>query len=161
MIAMRNLLPFLLLTVIAPVFGQAPTASPQTEIGKAEFLDPKFWSDLGKPTEGSRGFSLFTRDMQPKSDTRFELWVKVVPNNALAFNRRYGLPRDSAYVVQHATIDCSGRSVQLERTSAYSSSNGYVDARASDLVKNESRTRVRPGSVSDTIFQYICLKLPS
>ena len=161
MIAMRKLLPFFLLTAIAPIFGQAPAASPQVEIGKAEFLDQKFWSDLGKPTEGTRGFSLFTRDMQPKSDTRFELWVKIVPNNALAFNRRYGLPRESAYVVQYASIDCAGRSVQLERTSAYSSANGFVDARASDLVKNESRTRVKPGSVSDTIFQYICIKLPT
>ena len=78
------------------------------EIGKAEFLDQKFWSDLGKPTEGTRGFSLFTIDMQPKSDTRFELWVKIVPNNAIAFNRRFGLPRESAYIVQYASIDCAG-----------------------------------------------------
>ena len=161
MIAMRKLLPFLLLTAIVPVFGQAPTPPQLAETGKAEFLDQKFWSDLGRPTEGTRGFSLYTRNMQPKSDTRFELWVKIVPNNALAFNRRYSLPRESAYVVQYATIDCAGRSVQLEKTSAYSSSNGFVDARSSDLVKNESRTRVKPGSVSDTIFQYICLKLPS
>ena len=159
--AMRKLLPFLLLTAIAPVLGQAPTASPQAEVGKADFLDQKFWSDLGKPTEGTRGFSLLTRNMQGKSDTQFELWVKIVPNNAPAFNRRYGLPRESAFVVQYATIDCAGRSVQLEKTSAYSSTNAFVDPRASDLVKNESRTRVKPGSVSDTIFQYICLKLPS
>jgi len=49
----------------------------------------------------------------------------------------------------------------LEKTSAYSTSNSFVDAKASDLVKNESRTRVKPGSVSDTIYQYICLKLPT
>ena len=87
--AMRKLLPFLLLTAIAPIFGQAPAVPPQPEIGRAEFLDQKFWSDLGKPTEGTRGFSLYTRNMQGKSDTRFELWVKIVPNNALAFNKRY------------------------------------------------------------------------
>ena len=156
---MRKLLPFFFLTLCAPAFSQVPTAA--VEPGKPEFLDQKFWSALGRPTEGSRGFSLFTRNMQPKSDTMFEVWVKIVPNNASAFNRRFGLPRHSAYVIQYATVDCTGRSVQLERTAAYDTVNGSVDPRSSDLVKNESRTRVRPGSVSDTIFQYICLKLPN
>lgn len=156
---MRKLLPFILLTAIAPVFGQTAAAQPDT--GKKDFLDQKFWSNLGKPTEGSRGFSLFTRNMQPKSDSHFELWVKILPNNSVAFNKRYGLPRESAYVIQYATIDCSDRTVLLEKTAAFDSSHSPVDPRASDLVKNESRTRVRPGSVSDTIFQYICLKLPN
>lgn len=160
MIAMRKLLSFLLLAAAAPVLGQV-SAVAQTDVTRTEFLDQKYWSGLGKPTEGSRGFSLFTRNMQPKSDTRFEVWVKIVPNNREAFNKRFGLPRDSAYVVQFATVDCGGRSVQLEKTAAYSGTDGAVEARSSDLVKNESRTRVRPGSVSDTIFQYICLKLPN
>lgn len=158
MFDMRKLLPFILLTAVAPVFGQAQAA--QIVQTSAEFLDKRFWSELGRPSEGARGFALFTRNMQPKSDTRFELWVKIVPNNAIAFNKRYGLPRESSYVVQYATVDCAGRSVQLERTAAYDRANGTVDPRASDLVKNESRMRVRPGSVSDQIFQYICLKLP-
>ena len=156
---MRKFLPFFLLTLIAPAFAQAPAV--QAEPAKAEFLNQKFWSDLGKPTDGSRGFSLFTRNMQPKSDTRFEVWVKIVPNSALAFNRRYGLPRESAYVIQFATVDCRGRSVQLEKTAAYDSANGPIDARSSDLVKYESRTRVKSGSVSETVFEYICEKLPS
>ncbi len=104
---------------------------------------------------------MFTRNMQPKSDTLFEVWVKILPNNAVAFNRRYGLPSNSAFVIQHATVDCSGRSVRLERTAAYDTGNGTIEARSSDLVKNESRTRVKSGSVSDVIFQYICLKLPN
>ena len=155
---MRKLLPFVLLTAIAPVFAQAQPA--QVAPTSTEFLEKKFWSDLGKPSEGMRGFALFTRNMQPKSDSRFELWVKIVPNNALAFNKRYGLPRESAFVIQYATVDCTGRSVQLEKTAAYDNGYGSVDPRASDLVKNESRTRVRPGSVSDQIFEYLCLKLP-
>ena len=156
---MRKLLPFFLTALIAPVFGQTPAA--QVEPTRAEFLNQKYWSTLGKPTEGTRGFSLFTRNMQPKSDTIFEVWVKIVPNNAYAFNRRFGLPRHSAFVVQYATVDCAGRSVLLQKTVAYDGANGTVDPRSSDLVKNESRTRVKPGSVSDTIFQYICLKLPN
>ena len=157
--AMRKLLPFFLLASIAPVFGQDPTAQP--ELARAEFLEQKYWSTLGKPTDGSRGFSLFTRNMQPKSDTMFEVWVKILPNNASSFNRRFGLPSNSAFVVQHATVDCVGRSVRFERTAAYDMLNGAVDPRSSDLVKNESRSRVKSGSVSDTIFQYICLKLPN
>jgi len=156
---MRKLLPFLLLASIAPVFGQTPAA--QSDFARAEFLEQKYWSTLGKPTDGSRGFSLFTRNMQPKSDTMFEVWVKILPNNPSAFNRRFGLPSNSAFVVQHATVDCTGRNVRLEGTAAYDAANGAVDPRSSDLVKNESRTRVKSGSVSDTIFQYICLKLPN
>lgn len=159
MLAMRRLLPFFLLAVFAPVYGQ--TAPAQMEITRTEFLDQKFWSTLGRPTEGSRGFSLFTRNMQPISDTRFEVWVKIVPNNTPAFNRRYGLPSNSTFVIQYATVDCAGRTVRLERTAAYNTANGAVDPRYSDLVKNESRTRVKSGSVSDAIFQYICLKLPN
>lgn len=124
-----------------------------------EFLNEKLWSDLGKPTEGTRGFSLFTRNMQPKSDTLFEMWIKIVPVNAASFNKRFGLPRESAFVVQYATVDCGRRVVLLEKTTAFDASNGFVDARASDLVKNETRTRVKAGSVSETVFEYICLKL--
>ena len=159
MMAMRKLMPFILLAFIAPAFGQTPAV--QVEPTRGEFLDQKFWTTLGKPTEGARGFSLFTRNMQPKSDTAFEVWVKIVPNNAAAFNRRFGLPSNSAFVIQHATVDCTDRSVQLERTAAYDAANGTVEARSSDLVRNESRRRVRSGSVNDIIFQYICLKLPN
>lgn len=140
----------------APVFGQSAKVS---DTATAEFLDPKFWSSLGKPTEGSRGFSLFTRNMQPKSDSLFEVWIKIMPNNAAAFNRRYGLPRESAYVLQFATVDCERRTVMMEKTAAFDGMNGSVDARASDLVKGESRSRVRSGSVSESVFEYLCLKL--
>jgi len=145
-----------LIVFAAPLFAQNKVT---TAPASPEFLDTKLWSDLGKPTEGSRGFSLFTRNMQPKTDSLFELWVKIVPTNTTAFNKRYGLPRESSYVVQFATVDCEKRLVMMEKTTAFDSSNGYVDARASDLVKNETKTRVKAGSVSETVFQYICLKL--
>jgi hypothetical protein len=154
---MRKLLPLFLLLAAAPYFGQASKSS---EPAKAEFLDQKFWSDLGKPTEGPRGFALFTRNMQPKSDSLFELWVKIVPVNASAFNKRYGLPKESAYVIQYATVDCGKKQVMMEKTAAYDAANGVVDSRSSDLVRNEAKTRVKSGSISENVFEYLCLKLP-
>ncbi|MEQ1765204.1 MAG: hypothetical protein ABL984_18900 [Pyrinomonadaceae bacterium] len=154
---MRKLLPLLLLVISASVVGQDKNTEPAAMNG--EFLADKFWSSLGKPTEGTRGYSLFTRNMQPKSDTNFEFWVKIVPTNAIAFNKRYSLPRESAFVVQRAVVDCSKRTVHVDRTSSYDISNNSLDPRGSDLIKGETRSRVRSGSVNETLFDYICLKL--
>jgi len=158
---MRKLMVLIVLSFLGlSASAQNKAAVPMaTAPATPEFLDVKLWSDLGKPTEGTRGFSLFTRNMQPKSDTLFEMWIRIVPVNAASFNKRFGLPRESAFVVQYATVDCQRRVVLLEKTTAFDASNGFVDARASDLVKNETRTRVKAGSVSETVFEYICLKL--
>ncbi len=154
---MRYLLPILLILIGAPTYAQ--DKSPDPAPVSAEFLDQKLWTALGKPTEGSRGFALYTRNMQPKSDTNFEFWVKIQPTNAVAFNRRYSLPRDAAFVVQRATVDCSKRTVYLDRTAAYDVSYNSLDPRGSDLIKGDVKSRVRAGSVSERLFEYICLKL--
>ena len=154
---MRKLLPLFLLVLAAPVLAQDKGSEP-TPIN-SEFLEQKLWSSLGETTEGSRGFSLFTRNMQPKSDSNFEFWVKIVPTNATAFNRRYSLPRESSFVIQRATVDCSRRTVYLDRTAAFDASFNSLDPRGSDLIKGELRSRVRSGSISETLFDYICLKL--
>ena len=155
---MRKLLPLFLLVITASVSGQDNKSNEPAPMS-GEFLAEKYWSGLGKPTEGTRGYSLYTRDMQPKTDTNFEFWVKIVPTNAPAFNRRYSLPRESAFVIQRANIDCSKRTVFLDRTASYDLSNNSLDPRGSDLIKGESRSRVRSGSVSETLFEFICLKL--
>jgi len=155
---MRKLLPILLLALSASVFGQE-IKSNEPAPTSGEFLAEKFWTGLGKPTEGTRGYALFTRNMQPKSDTNFEFWVKIVPTNATAFNKRYSLPRESAFVIQRAVVDCSKRTVHLDRTGAYDGSNNSLDPRGSDLIKGEIRSRVRSGSISETLFDYICIKL--
>lgn len=155
---MRKLLPLIILVIGASVFGQDNKSNEPAPMS-GEFLAEKFWTSLGKPTEGIRGYSLLTRSMQPKSDTNFEFWVKIVPANAIAFNRRYSLPRESAFVIQRATVDCSKRTVFLDRTASYDASNNSLDPRGSDLIKGETRSRVRSGSVSETLFDYICLKL--
>lgn len=154
---MRKLLPLLFLIIVAPTFAQDKTAA--APVINSEFLAQKYWSDLGKPTEGTRGYSLFTRNMQPKTDSLFEFWVKIVPTNAIAFNRRYSLPRESAIVIQKALVDCSKRTVFFEDTKAYDIANNSVDPRGSDLVKTGAKTRVKSGSVGATVFDYICLKL--
>lgn len=155
---MRKLLPLFLLLIVAPAFAQNKPAPAHVSLS-SEFLEQKYWSDLGKPTEGPRGYALFTRNMQPKTDTLFEFWVKIVPTNVTAFNRRYSLPRESAFVIQRAIVDCSKRTVFFEDTKAYDVSNNLLDPRGSDLVKSEMKTRVRSGSVGATVFDYICLKL--
>jgi hypothetical protein len=155
---MRKFLPLLLLLIAAPAFAQNQTAPAHTPLS-TEFLEQKYWSDLGKPTEGPRGFSLFTRNMQPKSDTLFEFWVKIVPANSTAFNRRYSLPRESVFVVQKAIVDCSKRTIFFEDTKAYDVGNKLLDPRGSDLVKSEAKTRAKAGSVGSTVFDYICVKL--
>ena len=155
---MRKLLPLFLLVLSATALGQDTKSNDPTPMS-GEFLAEKFWTSLGKPTEGTRGYALLTRSMQPKSDTNFEFWVKIVPTNATAFNRRYSLPRESAFVVQRAVVDCSKRTVYLDRTGSYDASNNSLDPKGSDLIKGEMRSRVRSGSVSETLFEYICLKL--
>lgn len=155
---MRKLLPLLLLLLAAPAFAQNRPAPAPVSIN-GEFLEQKYWSDLGKPTEGPRGYSLFTRNMQPKTDSLFEFWVKIVPANSIAFNRRYSLPRESVVVIQKAIVDCTKRTVFFEDTRAFDSERNSVDPRGSDLVKGEAKTRAKAGSVGATIFDYICLKL--
>ena len=155
---MRKLLPILLLVISASVLGQDSKSNEPAPMN-GEFLADKFWTSLGKPTEGIRGYSVLTRNMQPKSDNNFEFWIKIVPTNATASNRRYSLPRESAFVIQRANIDCSKRTVFLDRTASYDSANNSLDPRGSDLIKSETRSRVRSGTVSETLFDYICLKL--
>ncbi|MDI1243387.1 MAG: hypothetical protein PSX80_15855 [bacterium] len=155
---MRKLLPLFLLVISASVFGQDNKSNEPAPMN-GEFLAEKFWTSLGKPTEGTRGYSLLTRNMQPKSDTNFEFWLKIVPTNSSAFNRRYSLPRESAFVIQRATVDCARKTVFLDRTAAYDFSNNSLDPKGSDLIKGDTRSRVRAGSVSETLFDYICLKL--
>jgi hypothetical protein len=155
---MRKLLPLFLMVIGASAFGQDNKSNEPAPMS-GEFLAERFWTGLGKATEGARGFSLYTRNMQPKSDTNFEFWVRIVPTNATAFNRRYSLPRESAFVIQRATVDCSKRTVYLDRTAAYDAGNNSLDPRGSDLIKGDIRSRVRAGSVSETLFEYICLKL--
>jgi hypothetical protein len=134
-------------------------AASQPTPGTPEFLDHKMWSDLGKPTEKDRGFSLFSRNIQPKTDSLFELWVKIVPSNQSEFNRKHKLPSNTAYAIQYATVDCGRRQIVMEKTAAYNSANTKVDAAGSELVRNQTRARVRSGSINEVVFDYICLKL--
>lgn len=151
---MRKLLPFILtMLLVGPVLGQQDARSAEN---KAEFLSEKNWAALGRPTEGSRGFSLFSRNMKPTTDTLFEMWVKIVPANAAAFNRRFGLPANAAYAVQYATVDCTRKQITFEKSTVYNQSNAELSAPSSELVQKAGR---KSGPIGETVFDYICRKL--
>lgn len=157
---MRNiLLTLFTLLFCASASNAQGIATSQALPGTPEFLDHKMWSDLGKPTEKDRGFSLFSRNIQPKTDTLFELWVKIVPKDTYEFNRKHKLPSNTAYAIQYATVDCGRRQIVMERTAAYNSANMKLDATKSELVRNQTRSRVRSGSINEVVFDFICLKL--
>lgn len=137
------------------VFGQEEKS---TE-ARAEFLNEKNWSVLGKPVEGSNGFTLFSRNIQPKTEGLYQLWVKIVPSNKAAFNKRYNLPKASAFSIQQATVDCGRKQVLTEKTSIFDVDNNELNVGSSDLIQKSSRNRVKPGSISEAIFDYICVKL--
>lgn len=159
---MRNVL-FLSLALamcVSSLAAQGKTATPTLAApGTPEFLDHSMWSDLGKPSEKEREFSLFSRNIQPKTDTLYEFWVKIVPKNTSDFNKKYKLPSNAAYAIQYATVDCGRRTIVMERTAAYDSANTKLNATGSELIRNQSRGRVRSGSVNETVFEFICLKL--
>lgn len=157
---MRNiLLTSLALLICVSASNAQSVATSQPLPGTPEFLDHKMWSDLGKSSEKDRGFSLFSRNILPKTDSLFELWVKIVPTDAAEFNRKHKLPSNTAYAIQYATVDCGRRQIFMEKTAAYNSGNVKVDAAGSDLVRNQTKARVRSGSINAVVFDYICLKL--
>ncbi len=150
-----KLIPFLIILYTTRLFGQ--DASPAE--ARAEFLNQKYWSNLGKATEGTRGFALFSRNIAPNAEGLYELWVKIIPANAPAFNRKYDLPKNAAFAVQYATVNCGKRQLLMEKTAVYDSANNALDAKSSELVQKATRSRVKPGSIGETVFDYICLKL--
>ncbi|MGQ0542439.1 MAG: hypothetical protein ACT4O9_11410 [Blastocatellia bacterium] len=152
---MRKLFLILIVLSAGSVFGQEEKS---TE-ARTEFLNEKNWSVLGKPVEGTNGFTHFSRNIQPKTEGIYQLWVKIVPSNQAAFNRRYNLPKTSAFSIQQATVDCGRKQVLTEKTSVFDAGNNSLNAGSSDLIQKSSRNRVKPGSINDTIFAYICVKL--
>lgn len=141
-------------------FGQAAnTEAPKSEEAKAEFINPKYWSKLGPPTDGPRGFTLFSRNILPNPEGQFELWVKIVPVTAEAFRKHYGMPQDAIYVLQYATVDCDKRALLLEKTGVYDLSDNRLNTGSSALTPKSAKDRVKPGSIGATVFEYVCVRL--
>jgi hypothetical protein len=145
------------------MYGQTiqavPSIATSSSLARAEFMNGKYWSKIGVLDDKDHGFTLFSRNLLPNPEGQIELWVKVVPNNAVPFNRHFDLPSDSAFVVQYATVDCSKNFVLLQRTSVYDASNNRLAGDTSSLTPKSARDRVKPGSIGGEIFQSVCVRL--
>ncbi len=150
---MRNLLPLLIVLFAAPVFGQEIKPSD----GRAANFTTENWSKLGPATEGPRGFTLHGRDIRMNSMGQYELWVKVIPANTAAFNRRYDLPKTTAFVLQYTTVDCTKKLLSFEKTSLYNASNAVVEGRATGLVSISQKNSVKPGSIGESVYKNVCV----
>mgnify|MGYP001403122756 CR=1 FL=1 len=151
--AMRHLLPLLIVLFAAPVFGQGVKPAD----GKAANFTTENWSKLGRATEGPRGFTLYGRDIRLSSAGQYELWVKVVPANTAIFNRRYDLPKSTAFVLQYTIVDCAKRLLSFEKTSLYNSANGVIEGRVTGLVSISQKNSVRPGSIGESVYKNVCV----
>lgn len=115
------------------------------------------WTSLGEPVEGTKGFSLFSRGMRVNPKGQYELWVKIVPEDAKAFIRSYNLPNATAYVVQYATIDCGKKLVGFERSSAFDGEDKTIQGKTSGISLSEKRKAVKPGSIGDEVYKRVCV----
>ena len=114
------------------------------------------WSKLGPAVEGSRGFTLSGRGIRLNASGQYELWVKIVPTDAAAFVRRYGLPRGTDYVLQYATVDCGKKLLLVEKTAAYDAAHGALAGRTSGITPSTRQGAVKPGSIGETLYKYVC-----
>ena len=145
------------------VFGvqaQAPKTAPiSSNAARAEFMNAKYWSKIGGQDDKDLGFTLFSRNLLPNPEGQIELWVKIVPLNAVHFNRHYSINSESAFVLQYATVDCSKNFLLLERTGVYDAAFNRLGDGTSALNPKSIKDRVKPGSIGAEIFQGVCVKL--
>ena len=150
---MKHLFALLVVLMAAPVFGQEVKIS---DAKPANFTTQN-WSKLGPATEGPRGFTLHSRDIRLNSAGQYELWIKVIPANAAAFNRRYDLPKNTAFVLQYTTVDCAKKLLLFEKTALYDAANAIVNGRVSGLVSTSKRDSVKPGSIGESVYKNVCI----
>jgi hypothetical protein len=114
------------------------------------------WSEMGRPVDGPRGFTLRGRGMRINPHGQYELWIKVVPANVATFVKQYDLPKGTAYILQYATVDCSKRLLLLEKTAAFDPSDKPVSGRVSGVVPGSMKGSVKPGSIGEAVFTGVC-----
>ena len=150
---MRNLFALMIVLFAAPAFGQ----DVKTGDAKAEHFATQNWSKLGPATDGPRGFTLHSRDIRLNSSGQYELWVKIIPAKTETFNKRYDLPKNTAFVLQYATVDCEKRLLLFERTALYDAGSSVVEGRVTALVSAAKRDSVKPGSIGESVFKNVCV----
>ncbi len=150
---MKHLFALLVVLFAAPVFGQ----DIKTGDAKAENFTTQNWSKLGPATGGPKGFTIHSRDIRLNSKGQYELWVKVIPANAEVFNRRYDLPKNTAFVLQYATVDCAKKVLLFEKTSLYDAANAIVVGRVTGLTPASRKDSVKPGSIGESVYKNVCV----
>jgi hypothetical protein len=152
-LVMKHLLLLLIVLFAAPVFGQAVKTA---DAKPASFITQN-WSKLGPATEGPKGFTLHGRDIRLNSSGQYELWVKIMPANTSVFNKRYDLPKNTAFVLQYATVNCEKKLLLFEKTSLYDSANTIVEGRITGLTPASRKDSVRPGSIGESVYKNVCV----
>ncbi|MGH9947887.1 MAG: hypothetical protein ACRD6X_11900 [Pyrinomonadaceae bacterium] len=130
-----------------------------TESARAEFMNAKYWSKIGEMKTTGPGFMLFSRNLFPNPEGQIELWVKIIPNDLRAFNKKYELPSKASFVLHYATVDCTRRYVVLEKTGVYDAANNKLNTGTRELNPSTSRERVKPGSIGAEIWESVCVRL--
>lgn len=151
---MKKLRPLLILIFASSLFGQAA----KTEDPKAELFSTKNWSRLTGPTESSRGFALFSRDIRENGSGKYQLWVKIVPSDTGTFNKRHNLPADASYVLQYASVDCGKKLLIFEKTTVYDSREALTKIQSSAFSSKSKRGAVKPGSIGEALYESVCVK---
>lgn len=153
-VGMKKLVFVLALVCAVSAFGQDTKVSDS----KTGTLITKNWSEFVGPTEGPRGFKLFSKDMKQNSDGQYEMWIKIIPNERSVFTKRYEIPSNTAYVLQYATVDCSKRLMAFEKTTLYDADDALVKSESTTLSAKTTRDKVRTGSIGAVVFEKICLE---
>ena len=122
-------------------------------------MNKKYWSKIGEYDEAAHGFTIFSRNLLPNPDGQIEFWVKIVPKNKDRFNRKYDLGADSAFVLHYVTVDCTRKSISLERTGVYDANDNRLGSGSALLAPKIYGGKVKAGSITSEVFESICLRL--
>lgn len=147
---MKYVLLLLSIAFAGPVLGQdvKPAAGDNPQTAN--------WSRLGPTVEGARGFTLSGRGIRLNRGGQYEMWVKIEPTDAAVFVKQYYLPQGTSYVLQYATLDCGRKLLSLDKTAAYGPEHKRLEGRVSGITPSSKRSTVRPGSIGEAIFKYVC-----
>ena len=67
------------------------------------------------------------------------------------------LPKNTAYVLQYATVDCAKKLLLFEKTALYSAENTMVNGRVTGLTPASQKGSVKPGSIGESVYKYVCV----
>ncbi len=138
----------------APLMGQVEKTGDE----HTDSFSANNWSQLSAPTLGAKGFALYSRDIRMNKLGQYELWIKIVPANTSAFNKRFNLPPNTAFVMQYSTVDCENKSLKFEKLTVYNSSESILKSGQSTLFPTSKKDTIKRGSVGEAVYENICIK---